>query len=56
MTFNVDIVKTFQNTKTIQLDLVQGWNTISLFKQGTAEDDPSWGGYVMLDYLKIKDV
>ena len=42
------------NTKTIQLDLVQGWNTISLFKQGTAEDDPSWGGYVMLDYLKIK--
>ncbi|MDY5440964.1 MAG: DUF4886 domain-containing protein [Candidatus Enteromonas sp.] len=37
----------------VKLNLAQGYNTISLFKHGTASDSPEYGGWVQLDYLDI---
>lgn len=37
-----------------EITLQQGYNTIHLIKYGTAGDTPAYGGYVQLDYLKIK--
>lgn len=36
------------------INLKQGYNTISLSKKGTANDDPQYGGWVQVDYIEIK--
>lgn len=41
-------------TITVSLSFKKGWNSISMFKDGTSTDSPAYGGYVMLDYLKVK--
>lgn len=37
----------------VTLNFAQGWNEIYLVKDGTASDNPAYGGNVQIDYIKI---
>ena len=39
--------------KTVTANLQQGWNDIYLFKEGTAQDYPEYGGWAQIDYIEI---
>ena len=37
----------------VDVELAQGYNSISLVKRGTADDDPQYGGWAQIDYIDI---
>ena len=39
--------------KTVKATLKEGWNDIYLFKNGTSEDYPEYGGYAQIDYIIV---
>ena len=38
---------------TVEATVAQGWNDIYMFKAGTSEDYPEYGGYVQIDYIEV---
>ena len=43
----------YPNITTVSLTFNQGWNSIALSKDGKKDDNPQYGGFVMLDYVKV---
>lgn len=39
---------------TVTLTLAAGWNEITLMKDGTGADTPSYGGFAQIDYIRVK--
>ena len=37
----------------VNVALQKGWNDIYLFKNGTAQDSPEYGGWVQIDYIEM---
>lgn len=40
-------------TATVNVNFAQGWNEIYLIKDGNDQDNPSYGGWAQIDYIKI---
>ena len=38
----------------VNITLAKGWNNIYLIKNGTDTDDPAYGGWAQIDYIKIE--
>jgi len=41
-------------TVDITVTLAKGWNYLDLYKMGTKDDNPAWGGWAQIDYILIK--